>query len=135
MNDLLEKLKLALKELENDEGDIRLFALFLREDALGKWDLLVSAPWLDSKKLTSYDKITEIVQKHLGENDIIQLARIAILDPNDPSVFFLQEVCPVTNDTYKEVPIAPLSDRFGFAIRRAFVLRCTALPNPPSDSV
>ena len=37
-------------EIAQKKGDFSLFALFLREDAPDRWDLLVSAPWASSNK-------------------------------------------------------------------------------------
>ena len=124
MNEIINKLKLALKKLEQEYGEFYLFALFLREGALGKWDLLVSTSWLNSDDLSSYSKITEDVQKYLTAEEMTQLARIVILDPKDPSVVFLQDLYDVPNGTFQEAASEPLSDKFGFSIKRALLLRC-----------
>ncbi|HSW86599.1 MAG TPA: hypothetical protein VLG49_03765 [Rhabdochlamydiaceae bacterium] len=125
MKDILERLKTVLKELEQEYGEISLFALFLREEAFGKWDLLISASWLDSRALDSYEKVAKKVQKCLNETEIVQLARIVILDINDPGVVFLQDLYSVPNGSFVEVSnCGPLTERFGFVIKRAYVLRC-----------
>ncbi len=125
MKDILEKLKVALKELENENGDVFLFALFLREQTFGKWDLLISAPWLDSRILSSYDKVAKRVQENLDKSEMTELARIAILNVDDQAVTFLQNLYSVPNGSFIEVAnCEPLTDRFGFTIKRAYVLRC-----------
>ena len=40
---MVEKLASVEREVSSEKGDFRLFALFLREDAQDRWDLLVSA--------------------------------------------------------------------------------------------
>ena len=125
MKEILNKLKSALKDLETEDGIVLLFALFLREEALGKWDLLVSASWLDSRTLDSYERISKAVQKYLDDKEIVQLARIVILDADDPAVAFLQDLHPVPNGSFVEVPnCEPPSDKFGFTIKRGYILRC-----------
>ena len=125
MNEILEKLKLSLKELEEKHGGIFLFSLFLREDALGRWDLLVSAPWLNSSSLDSYEIVAKTVQLSLSESEVIQIARVVILDTTDVAVVFLQDLYSVPNGSFVEVQnCEPLTSRFGFTIKRAYVLRC-----------
>jgi hypothetical protein len=125
MNEILEKLKTALKELEGENGRIVLFALFLREEALGDWDLLVSASWLNSRSLDSYELVVKKIQKRLHESEVVQLARVVILDTNDAAVAFLQDLYSIPNGSFVEVPnCEPLTNRFGFKIKRAYVLRC-----------
>ncbi len=125
MNEMLDKLKNALKELEGKNGRIILFALFLREEALGKWDLLVSAPWLNSRSLDSYETVANTVQKSLNESEVVQIARIVILDTNDVAVAFLQSLHSIPNGSFVEVSnCEPLTSRFGFTIKRAYILRC-----------
>jgi len=125
MKEILDKLKIALKDLERESGGVLLFALFLREEALGKWDLLISAPWLDARGLELYEQVTQAVQKQMGDTEITQLSRIVILKSGDPAVAFLQHLYPVPNGSFIEVAnCEPLSDKFGFTIKRAYVLRC-----------
>lgn len=125
MNEILEKLKTALKELEGENGRIVLFALFLREDALGQWDLLVSASWLNSRSPDSYEIVAKRIQKSLHESEVVQIARIVILDTNDVAVAFLQELYSIPNGSFEEVLNSePLTNRFGFRIKRAYILRC-----------
>lgn len=124
MKETLEKLKVVLKELENKYGSILLFAFFLREGAFGKWDLLISASWLDPRFLESYERIAQFLQG-TGEGDKIQVSRIVLLNVNDPAVAFLQDSYTVPNGSFIEVQNSEsLSDWFGFTIRRAFILRC-----------
>lgn len=125
MKEIVEKLKTALRELEKEEDRVLLFALFLREDALGKWDLLVSASWLNPKVLDSYETVSKMIQKYLDAKELVQISRIVILEIADPAVSFLQELHPVPNGSIIEVQnCEPLSDKFGFTIKRAYVLRC-----------
>ena len=46
MNIDIEKFRKFMEEAASERGAFTAFALFLREDAPGVWDLVVSAPWL-----------------------------------------------------------------------------------------
>lgn len=124
MKYILEKLKALVLELEKEKGPILVFALFLREDPLEKWDIVVSAPWLNSNDMKSYKTLASKIQGVLSSQELVQLARIVILDVNDPVVSFLQESETVTNGHYGEVSGESFSERFGFTIKRAYLLRC-----------
>jgi hypothetical protein len=125
MKSILVKLKSILQDLEKKHGTILLFALFLRGESPDRWDLLVAAPWLSSGNVESYKIVGSKVQKLLSADEIIQLSRVAILDSDDPAVFFLQNSYDVPNGTFKDVEnCEPLSQRFNFTIRRAYIFRC-----------
>jgi hypothetical protein len=131
MKEILDKLKSAVQELEREHQAILLFALFLREDSLQKWDIVVSASWLSSSDKNAYQIMTSKIQTALDPSVLTQFSRIVILDSIDPVVSFLQEVCPLTNGGIKESPrdfsTDPLSERFGFVIKKAYILRCQKL--------
>jgi len=128
MKEILDKLKTVVQSLERNYGTVSLFALFLREDSLKKWDILVSAVWLSSSEKSSYERIISEVQAILASTDLLQFSRVVILDHTDPVVSFLQEVCPLTNGGFKESPkdfsLDALSSKFGFVIEKAYLLRC-----------
>jgi hypothetical protein len=125
MNEILEKLKAVLKEIEEKHGRVVLFSLFLREDALGQWDLLVSAPWLNSRQREPYEMVAKTIQQSLSESEVVQIARVVVLDTNDMAVVFLQNLYSVPNGSFIEVQnCEPLTTRFGFTIKRAYILRC-----------
>jgi hypothetical protein len=47
-------LRKAMHEIAAKKGDFTLFALFKRADGLGRWDLVVSAPWLEGSTRPSF---------------------------------------------------------------------------------
>ncbi len=54
----LEKLIVVEKKLAAEQGDFVLFGIFLREYAPNnRWDIVVSAPWLDESSRESLDFI------------------------------------------------------------------------------
>lgn len=128
MKEILDNLKSVVLSLERECGPFLLVALFLREDSLNKWDIVVSAPWLNSSAKKSYEIIVSKVQEVLSPVELVQLSRVVILDNTDPVVSFLQEACPLTNGGFKESPrdfsVEPFSAKFGFVINKAYVIRC-----------
>lgn len=128
MKETLDKLKAVVKVLEKEHGHFSLFALFLREDSIEKWDIVVSASWLRSSEMSAYKTVVSQIQATLSPSELIQFSRVVILDDVDPVVSFLQNACPVTNGGFKESPkdlsVETFSEKFGFTIKKAYVLRC-----------
>ena len=128
MKEILGKLKSAVESLEKEHKPLMLFALFLREDSLQKWDIVVSATWLSSSQKESYDIVVSKIQSVLNASELTQFSRVVILDSFDPVVAFLQEICPLTNGGIKESPrdfsVEPFTEKFVFTIKKAYILRC-----------
>lgn len=69
-----------------EKGQFCLFALLLREEAPEKWDLVVSAPWIEENKGTALKLISERLKTSLAETDLLMISRIVVADPSDPAV-------------------------------------------------
>lgn len=124
MKAILDKLKAVLSALEKEYGPILVFALFLRTDPLEKWDIVIAASWLNPNELSSYKTVNSKIQEILSPSDLVQLARIVILGDHDPVVSFLQDSETVTNGHFGEVSGEIFTDKFGFTIKQAYLLRC-----------
>src|SRR3989338_3518458 len=62
MNEIIERLKQLIKNIEGEQGPLLIFALFLREDSIEKWDIIISAAWLNSNEMESYKLISGKLQ-------------------------------------------------------------------------
>lgn len=125
MNELIEKLKVVLKELLEEEGEIVFFALFLREDSNNKWDLIVSADSLSSDDVDSYRIIAAKIQNTLLENELIKISRIVIIDKNDPMILSLRSSLKITGDGYLNLSDCEFfSKNVKFSVKNAYVFRC-----------
>lgn len=133
MKDILEKLKTVVVALEKEYGAIHVFALFLRTDPLEKWDIVIAASWLNPNDISSYKIISSKIQEVLSQSELIQLARIVILNDNDPVVSFLQDSQSVTNGHYGEVSGESFTQKFGFTIKKAYLLRCQKIKVKPEQ--
>ncbi|NGX52822.1 MAG: hypothetical protein KR126chlam5_01127 [Candidatus Anoxychlamydiales bacterium] len=133
MKDIIEKIKTAICDLEKTNGNILVFALFLREGLFDKWDIIVAASWLDSKKMDDYKIISSEIQKVLNDSEFLQFSRIVILDQDDPVVSFLQNLKTIKNGSYQEFSGEVLSNQFGFTIKRAYLLRSQKIDKTSSN--
>lgn len=69
-------------------GEFCLFALFLPDERPSKWDLVVSAPWLNRSDIDKMRGISEILNEELGD-EIVKLSRVVVLEPKSD---FVQEL-------------------------------------------
>ena len=123
MNVIIEKLKSAIKSLENEHGRLLICAIFLREGELDKWDIIISAPWLSPIEMQSYKMVSSKLQESLSDAELVLLSRVVILDQNDPVVSYLQGLETISNGGFKELRTNDLSEKFKFTIKRAYLLR------------
>jgi hypothetical protein len=81
-----EKLALLEREVSGEKGEFSLFGLFLREDAQDedKWDILVSAFWLDADKKEGLAYLAKEIQKRLEPDELLSISRIVVLERGDP---------------------------------------------------
>ena len=127
MKEAIEKIKEAIASLESEKGSLLICVLFLREDPLEKWDVVVSATWLDPKEMQSYKIVSSKLQEFLNDSELLQFSRIVLLDQNDPIVSYLQCLATIDNGGFKELEKDELSEKFKFTIKRAYLLRSQKL--------
>lgn len=82
----LEKLSVLEREVSDEKGDFSLFGLFLREDAQDedKWDILVSAIWLDADKKEGLAYLAKEIQERLDPDELLSISRIVVLERGNP---------------------------------------------------
>lgn len=86
MSIVAEKLRQIEVEISADKGDFNLFALVEREDSLGKWDIVVSANWINSERKELINAIALKTRERLSEDEQLMLSRIVTLPPSDSMV-------------------------------------------------
>lgn len=112
-------LRSAMREIALQRGEFTLFALFKRSDALGTWDLVVSAPWLDEDDWNALGEFTQLLGNHIGEEQLKELARVVTLDTSDPA---LNAVLAAVSVDDGEVRLQR-PNFFGLEIEDALILR------------
>ncbi len=118
MNELIQKMLKIEKFLARKKGDFKLFALFLREGSPGKWDVLVSAKWIDANKKQALKVITEQLTTKLNKDELISLSRIVVINNDNEEIPAIKKFIPVEN------PVAEIHDKnfFGLDIKQAFLM-------------
>ncbi len=123
MNEIIEKLKLMIKDLEKVHGPLLICAIFLRDGDLNKWDIIISASWLNPTEMQSYKLISSKLQETLNEAELVQFSRMVLLAAEDSVVSYLLNLETISNGGYQELRADDLSEKFKFTIKRAYLLR------------
>ena len=120
MTDIAEKFASLEAVVAKKKGDFSLFALFLREDAPDRWDLMVAATWASQNKNETVEYLVNEIKSHpdLGPQELINLSRILVVVPHDPEVQKFTKTFPVEHGRLE------VRDRiiFGLPIQHAFII-------------
>lgn len=116
--------------MAEEKGPFDLFALFLREDAPGKWDLIVAAEWIENNKEASFNYLAGIVQKALSKEELLKLSRIVLIGEGNPA---LEAFHKVVHGEHLVMEIQD-SNFFGLQIKNAYVITSQRrLPHAPDS--
>ena len=120
------------RDLAKEKGPFSLLALFLREDAPNKWDLVVSAPWTERDKEAALRMISDKVAKVLEPPEVLAISRIVLVEPTSPAVEAINRAFPVEHSVVEVKD----STFFGLEIKHAHIfasarLAPDALQRPP----
>ena len=118
MREIVQKLAKVEKEVALEKGTFNLFALVLREDAPGLWDLLVAARWVQENKELALKYIAAKIKKVLTSQEIMNLSRIVVIEQDNPALKALQKTIHV------EESVVELQDSmlFGLPIKHAYII-------------
>lgn len=118
-----DKLRQVMEELSAEKGEFALFGLFLREEAQDKWDLVISAPWLEEGKLKALGEFVQKAASIVGEQELLALSRIITLNHDDPNLDAILDAVEV-----EETPLELWNTSFfGLEIKHAYILRAKRL--------
>jgi hypothetical protein len=117
MSNLAEKVAKVEKELASEHGSLNLFAILEREDLAGRWDVVVSASWAKEDKVT-LQVIADAIRRHLGPDEITNLARIVVLSAGENPVKAINEKYDVEHGQVELVEPA----RFGLPVKHGFII-------------
>ena len=82
---IFEKLKKIEDEISKEKGDFSLFGLVLR-DSKDKYELAVSAPWLEDDKRKGLEFLAGKVISKLDRDELLLISRIVILEKGSPTL-------------------------------------------------
>ena len=80
--EVVEKFGRLELELAQERGDFVFFALFMLENVPDRWDLMISARWLDTDKRRAIRYLVDQIKAKLGVEYLIRLSRIIVIDPD-----------------------------------------------------
>jgi hypothetical protein len=109
----------ALRDIAAKKGDFTLFALLKRANGIGRWDLVVSAPWLDGR-LETTRKLVDLVVKSIGRKSLLELGGVETVFAHDPTVKFIIKNFPVDDG---ERRLDRPTELFGLEMSEGIILR------------
>jgi hypothetical protein len=114
---IVEKFQIIIREISQEKGPFILFGLFEREDLVGRWDVVVSAPWLNMNSKEDFDYIADKIRSKLNNQEIMLLTRIIPLLPFDQFVKAVTSAINISDGSSEIIN----SNFFGIQIRHAYV--------------
>lgn len=123
----LSKLAEVMHQLARDRGPLTLFALFRRDGApYDKWDLVVSAPYLEERMRESIGEVTDRLLPLLDEREVVSLSRVVMLDPDDGNLADVLRSIQVDDGpmVVRDVTL------FGLPMEQGFIFRAKRPPQP-----
>ena len=124
VTELVEKFRDVEKEIAEEKGDFRLFALVLRDGAPNRWDVLISAPWTggDPKERLKY--FVGQIKSRVGADDLINISRVIVLKPTEESVKTFNRAFDVKHG---RLEVKDIEVR-GILIKQAFIITSRKRP-------
>jgi hypothetical protein len=83
MSDLFQKMRTIGAEVARERGGILFFGLLKAADLPDEWDLVIVATWVQEETLPDLRYVAEKLQAQLAPAEILSLARIVLLGPDD----------------------------------------------------
>lgn len=124
MKELVNKFVELERRLSREKGEFTLFALFLREDSLDKWDLIVAAPWIESDRKAALPYITKKIQTTFHTEELGYLSRVVLIDQSNPALEAINRGMNIRHG----VANVQNSDFFGLRIKHAYIIT-SQVPN------
>lgn len=114
------KLRKAMHEIAAKKGEeFTFFGFFLRADAVGAWDLVVSAWWLANFRLETLDELHRLLIASLGKVTTGKIGRLVTLRPDDANLRAVVSEYPVEDGEVR----VKRECLFGLEIEDAIILR------------
>jgi hypothetical protein len=118
MKELVDRFVALERKLSTEKGDFMLFALFMRDDAMDKWDLVVAAPWIESNRKTALRYVTNQIQAAFKPDEITHLSRVVLVDETNPALDAINRAIRVQHG----VADIQNSDFFGLQIKHGYII-------------
>lgn len=103
---MVEKFKKILAEIRNTRGEVSIFGILRIDDVTDKWNIIISAPWLENihtaerdDVLQYYKYLVETCKKHLTQEELAQINSLGIFKKDE---HLIQELLQFQADSYLE---------------------------------
>ena len=118
MRELLEKFVALETRLSQERGEFSLVALFLREDASNKWDLIMAAPWIEEDRKGALAFITTQIQQSFSSEELAALSRVVLVEQANPAIAAINQAinCQHGKNEVRD------SNFFGLQIKHAYII-------------
>jgi hypothetical protein len=108
--------------------------LFRRADGLGRWDLVVSAPWLERGKYKALAELVDLLSKSIGRTPFVELARVETIPRKNATLKSILTDFPVDDREHERR--LRCNELFGLEMEEAIILRAKRpSPNKPARRV
>jgi len=82
----VKKFQRAMREIAAKKGPFTLFALFLHENAIIGWDLVVSSSWLQEPSLKQLREFCNTLRKIVGTKQLLESAQVVPINRDNPGL-------------------------------------------------
>lgn len=90
--DMLEKFLRVERALVERKGEFRLFALVLRGTTWGRWELMLSAPWMNTDNLlVALEDVAAEIKSQMGTKGLLSLSKMVPFKTTDECVRAINE--------------------------------------------
>jgi hypothetical protein len=106
------------RTIAQEKGDLKLFALFEREDVQGIWDVVLAADWLPGEEVKSLRYVFGKIRAVLDKKEFLKVSKVVLLDVNEPFIEELQDFLEDYNNpsVFSNVEINDMSFKTGYII-------------------
>jgi hypothetical protein len=118
MKEYIDSLIMIERKIAKEKGALSLFALFLREDSIDRWDLLISSPDFEKKEKEALVYIVGKLRSILKKDELKLISRIIILRKNNK---VLEAVHKAIKTEHSSIEVKD-SVFFGLKIKHAFII-------------
>ena len=118
MNEFLDKFLDLERKLSEERGAFSLFALFLREDASDKWDLIAASPWIEADRKRALADITQRIQQTFAPEELSRLSRVVLVEQGNPAIEAVNQAIRVQHGKAEVKD----SNFFGLQIKHAYII-------------
>jgi predicted TPR repeat methyltransferase len=118
MKPFIEKLRALERQMAHEKGAFALFALFQREEAQNRWDLVAAADWFAENKKDALNYLAAKIKACLDEHELLAISRIVLLDRDDPHLDAIQRAVQVEHGLVK----VSEARFFDMDVRQAYII-------------